>query len=181
MAPGSDGSHLDRRVRLVLGDQLPRWHEASDLTAAWVGRLELHLASCVVRGQGPTRRLSCGSFDPLTTAAVLGCPSLPPPLRTQPGPRDRLDRSPPSTCSELGSTTPAAGWSLGGVGDHRPELTDKPPGRENEPSTVRIAASRRRHLAGEPLMAGLGTQGSSPLTHQLLGHEWMQHRGLLRN
>ena len=77
MAPGSDGSHLDRRVRLVLGDQLPRWHEASDLTAAWVGRLELHLASCVVRGQGPTRRLSCGSLDPLATAAVLGCPSLP--------------------------------------------------------------------------------------------------------
>jgi hypothetical protein len=30
-------------------------------------------------------------------------------------------------------------------------------------------------------MAGLGTQGGSPLTHQLLGHEWMQHRGLLRN
>jgi hypothetical protein len=74
---------------------------------------------------------------------------------------------------------PADGWSLGGVGDHRAELADKLPCCDDEPSAVRIAASRRRELAGQPLMAGLGIQGGSPLTHQLLGNEWMQHRGLL--
>ena len=49
---------LDWRVRLVLGDQLPRWQEAGGLTAAWVGRLELHFARPL-----HTRSESCRCSD----------------------------------------------------------------------------------------------------------------------
>jgi hypothetical protein len=52
--------------------------------------------SCLARGQAATGRLSCGFFDPLATGSVHDCPPLPPPLRTQRGPRDRFIRSPPS-------------------------------------------------------------------------------------
>ena len=80
MAPGSDGTHLDRRVRLVLGDQLPRWHEARDLTAAWVGRLKLHLALVRRPRSGTYRKAepriprsvgdSCCPWLPVTSATV---------------------------------------------------------------------------------------------------------------
>jgi hypothetical protein len=40
LGPESDGHQLDRRVRPVPADHLPRWQESGGLVAARVGRLE---------------------------------------------------------------------------------------------------------------------------------------------
>jgi hypothetical protein len=46
-------------------------------------------------------------------------------------------------------------------------------------AALRIGASPGLELADEPLVAGLGTQGGSPLAHQLRGRKRRQHGRLL--
>jgi hypothetical protein len=49
----------------------------------------------------------------------------------------------------------------------------------DESAALRIGASPGLELADEPLVAGLGIQGGSPLAHQLCGRKRMQHGRLL--
>jgi hypothetical protein len=69
----------------------------------------------------------------------------------------------------------------GGAGHQGADLARKRPCRYGEPATFGIGASLGLELADESLVVGLGVQGASPLAHQLCGHEWMQHRRLLRS
>ena len=65
--------------------------------------------------------------------------------------------------------------SSAGAGHHGADVACKHPCHQDESAALRIGASRGLDLAGEPLVAGLGIQGGSPLVRQLLGHEWMEH------
>ena len=105
-------------VRPVLGDHCIVGRGPEGSRQAGSGDSNSTAPSCVARGQEATGRLSCGFFDPLVTASVHGCPSLPPtvadPARTRAttapagsGPlrRGRLRRSGPlplTVCSARG-------------------------------------------------------------------------------
>ena len=105
-------------VRPVLGDHCIVGRGPEGSRQAGSGDSNSTAPSCVARGQEATGRLSCGFFDPLVTASVHGCPSLPPPLRIRRGPglppprqalrslrRGRLRRSGPlllTVCSARG-------------------------------------------------------------------------------
>jgi hypothetical protein len=94
------------------GEARPRWPrllgKSRRARGSRAGRLELHCASCVARGQEATGQLSCDFFDPLVAVPVHGCPWLPLPLRTQREPRDRFIRLASSPALGVGSTKPGS-------------------------------------------------------------------------
>jgi hypothetical protein len=94
---------------LLGGGRLPRGRVAGSRQHRW-GDSNSTAPSCVVRGQEPTGRLSCGFFDPLATVSVHGCPLLRSPLRTQHGPRNRFVQLPSCTCFGTGVDQ---GWADG--------------------------------------------------------------------
>jgi hypothetical protein len=172
LAPDGDGSS-STAGRGPSSVTIASWARGPRALGSRVERLELHCASCVARGQEATGRLSCSFFDPLVTASIHGCPSLPPPLRTRRGPGLPRPRQAPVPQAR----TPPALRSSALDGLLRPRLGPRSraaPSHAATPATAPRAARRERNPLTPSDCFRTGRPGSRLRRHLPVLHEITQ-------
>jgi hypothetical protein len=114
---GGDGHKLNRRVRPVHDDHLPRWQGPEVAAAPWVRGSNPAPGCFAVRGRDGGRSLTCDADSPMLTARARRGPAVTDAVRTQHGPAslDYLLAKPDRTGSSPWAMMIRAGHSGRGI------------------------------------------------------------------